>query len=98
MRTYPTSTANPNVPKESYLIAETERASGEIIETYYATREGNTYKVTDWSGHKPAPAYMNELCKLTGDTPGIIEARRASYYRNAILPGIVGQEKDYRNE
>ena len=82
MRTYPQETCNRNVPINSFLIAETERMNGEIIETYYADPEGNTYKVTDWSGHNPAPAYMNELCKLTGDTPGIIEARRAAYYRS----------------
>lgn len=84
MRTYPQKTCNRNVPTGSFLIAEAERMSGEIIETFYADPDGNTYKVTDWSGHKPAPAYMNELSKITGDTPNLIEARRAAYYRSRV--------------
>ena len=85
MRTYPDGTANRNVPKNVFLIAEAERMSGEIIETYYADPEGNTYKVTDWSGHKPAPAYMNELCKLTGDTEQMIEWRWKDHFREKGL-------------
>ena len=83
MRTYPASTSNQNVPTGSFIIAEAERMSGEIIETYYADPDGNTYKVTDWSGHKPAPTYINELCKITGDTPGIIESKWSYYYRKS---------------
>jgi hypothetical protein len=81
MRTYPTSTANPNVPPGVFLIAETSAMSGEIIETFYATSTGDIFRVCDWSMSKPRPAYMNQVCKFTGDTPNIITARYESYFR-----------------
>lgn len=81
MRTFPDGTTNKNVPKDVFLIAETERMSGEIIETYYATEDGKTYGVTDWSGNKPHPAYMNELCRLTGDTEQMLELRYRNYFQ-----------------
>jgi len=81
MRIYPQETCNRNVPKGAFLIAEVSTMSGEIIKTYYATEDGKTYEVTDWSGNKPHPAYMNELCRLTGDTEQMLELRYRNYFR-----------------
>jgi spore coat polysaccharide biosynthesis protein SpsF (cytidylyltransferase family) len=80
MRTYPTDTCNKNVPKGVFLVAETKRMNDEITETYYITKEGNICKVTDWVWDKPQPAYMNELCRLTLDTPNDIESMWKSFY------------------
>lgn len=82
MRTYPTNTSNRNVPRGSFLIAETSQMSGEIKTTYYANREGELFKVYDWKGSKPSPAYPFQVCRLTGDTINIIAGRIESHFRN----------------
>jgi len=80
-RLYPQSTSNPNVPEDTFLIAEVTTMSGEINTTYYATREGDMFSVGDWSVDRPHPVYMNQLWKLTGDTPNMIESQWQSYFR-----------------
>lgn len=80
-RLYPQSTSNPNVPEDTFLIAEVTTMSGEIVTTYYATKEGDTLSVTDWSGQKPQPVYMNQLWKLTGNTPNMLNAQWESHFR-----------------
>jgi len=77
MRTYPTSTANRNVPSNVYLLAEV--TEGECNYTYYADAEGYMWKVGDWSIDNPRPAYMFEVCRLTGDTERMIEGRVSSW-------------------
>lgn len=81
MRTYPTSTANRNVPKDVYLLAEIEFTSGEIVETAYIDRIGNMWIVCDWVGQKPIPLPMFRACRLTGDTEHMISARWESWFR-----------------
>ena len=83
MRITPTETANPNVPSGVFLIAESSRMSGEIIETVYADSTGYIFKVADWSQSKPQPVYMTEVWKLTGLTPYMITAQWESHYRNS---------------
>ncbi len=78
MRTYPTSTANQNVPANVYLLAEV--TEGECNTTYYATSDGDLFKVGDWSIDKPHPAYLFEVCRLTGDTERMIEGRVSSWF------------------
>ena len=83
MRTYPTNTANRNVPANSFLIAETSQMSGEIITTYYATKDGSLWKVTDWKSDKPSPAYPFEVLRLTGDGMNVLTGRVESLFRNS---------------
>jgi len=83
MKSYPTSTANKNVPASVLLLAETSSMSGEIVTTYYIDRDGNMLKVADWKGDKPSPVFFNQLYKLIGDTPNMIEARWKSHYQSA---------------
>lgn len=71
-RTYPGSTANPNVPKNVYLIAEVTTMSGEIVTTYYIDLAGCMWKVSDWVNNKPVPVSVATLCKLTGDCEAMI--------------------------
>ena len=85
-RLYPQSTSNPNVPEDTFLIAEVTTMSGEIVETYYVTREGYPYKVTDWSGHKPQTVYQSELCKITGDTGNMIVHRYCNHFTDIDRP------------
>ena len=84
MRTMPTSTANRNVPADVLLLAETETMSGEIVTTYYADREGYTWSVIDWKGHKPLPVYLPELWRLTGLSPNMLSGAWSSWKRNAL--------------
>ena len=83
MRLYPQNTANQNVPRGSFLIAEVSTMSGEIKTTYYADREGNLFSVVDWKGCKPSQVYLFEVCRLTGDTERMIEARIEIHFSNA---------------
>lgn len=82
MRTYPTSTSNRNVPADVYLIAEL--AVGECNYTYYADKNGDLWKVGDWKGDKPQSAYLNDVCRLTGDCEFMVEGRVSSwiFYQN----------------
>ena len=80
MRTYPTSTANMNVPTNAFLLAEVSTMSGEIVTTYYATEDGSLYKVTDWVGNKPQPISLKQACDITGDWPAMILSRMRGYY------------------
>lgn len=86
MRIYPQTTANKNVPANSFLICETSAMSGEIVTTYYADKDGHLFKVTDWKGNKPVQAYLPELWKLTGDTPNMIFGRLTSHFKAARSP------------
>lgn len=81
MRLYPQATANRNVPKDVFLIAETSSMSGEIKTTYYADSDFFAWKVGDWVGDKPQRAFMSELCRLTGDTVNMVVARVQQYFR-----------------
>ena len=80
MRSYPTTTANRNVPKDMFLIAETSTANDEQHTTYYANADGFLWKVCDWVGDKPQRAYMSELYKLTGDTYNMLGARITQHF------------------
>jgi hypothetical protein len=80
MRTYPTSTSNRNVPASALLIAETEATSGECVTTYYADAHMVLWKVGDWVGDKPEPAFMFEVCRLTGDTEMMVAHRWAKHF------------------
>lgn len=84
MRTYPTSTSNRNVPSNVYLLAEV--TEGETNITYYATEGGALYKVGDWATDEPHPAFLSEVCRLTGDGEMMISARVDSffYWRNNV--------------
>ncbi len=75
MRTYPTETSNCNVPANVFLVAEVEQCSGELVTTFYIDRCANIKKVSDWTGNKPQPATMSELCRLTLDSEKMIESR-----------------------
>lgn len=66
--------SNPNVPRETFIIAAWETMSGEIGHALYATRQGDIYQVTDWTGDKPQPATQHQVYKLTGLPPAIINA------------------------
>lgn len=81
MRTYPTRTANRNVPAGVFLIAEASTMSGEIVTTYYADKEGNLWGVKDWKGCRPYPVYPFQVCGLTGDTLNIIAGRIEAHFR-----------------
>ena len=81
MKTYPTSTSNQNVPKDVYLLAEVATMSDEIQTTFYATKTGKLWKVGDWITDKPQPAYLFEICRLTGDCEQMVNARVESYFR-----------------
>jgi len=81
IKTYPQQTINLNVPDNVYLIAEVNKMSGEITETYYIDNDGNLLKVGDWSQDKPNPAFLFEICRLTGDTEKMINARWESWKR-----------------
>lgn len=82
MRTYPTSTANPNVPRGAYLIAEWPTMSGEITHTLYALPDLTLWYVTDWSGDQPRQAAMFEACRATLDTEETIHSRVRSWFHH----------------
>jgi len=65
MRTFPQSTGNRNVPRDSFLIAEWQTMSGEITYTVYATKAGDMFIVTDWVMDKPQPITTSEICRET---------------------------------
>ena len=87
MRTYPITTSNINVPKDVFLLAETSAMSGEVVTTYYATRDLYLYKVGDWKGDKPELVPLSVICRLTGDTERMVEFRIKDffYYKDHAL-------------
>lgn len=90
IKSYPQSTANPNVPRDVYLLAEVSLTSGEVVETAYIDRAGNMWIVCDWSGHKPVSLPMFRACRMTGDTEKMIESRWESWFR--LHPKAQGAE------
>lgn len=78
MSLYPQKTDNRNVPEDVFLIAEIEQ--GEIT-TYYIDLEGCCWQVDSWMLDKPRPAFPFQLCRLTGDTWKMIQARYDSWKR-----------------
>ena len=80
MRTYPTSTANKNVPKGVFLLAEQAAMSGEIVTTYYSTEDGKLWRVVDWIYSKPYPVMPFEVCHITGDTERTLEFRISQFF------------------
>ena len=81
-RTYPTNTANQNVPRDTFLVAENVYMSGEITKTYYIDKGGNMWQICDWTISKPQPVSLSVLCRLTLDTERQISAKAESWYRN----------------
>ena len=80
MKTYPQTTANNNVPKGAFLLAEQSAMSGEIVTTYYADKDGFLWKVDDWINSKPHPVFLFEACRLTGDTERMLAFRVEQHF------------------
>jgi len=70
---------NQNVPQDLFIIAHTSTMSGEIQTTYYATREGDMFMVSDWKGNRPEPLTMHMIWQLTGLTPAMVEGEYLSW-------------------
>ncbi len=63
---------NYNVPRDALILAERSVGSGELVTTYYATPDGELYKV---AGSQPVPTNPLEVCALCGDSFTTLQAR-----------------------
>ena len=54
----------PTQDNSKYIFFEASQMSGEICHTYYANKEGDLFKLCDWTGSKPEPVTQSELFKL----------------------------------
>ena len=79
MKCFPTETSNKNVPSNSYMIAQWEE--GETIYTAYILKNGNIFKVGDWSNDKPSPVSLHMACKLTGMSESMLFCQHESFFR-----------------
>ena len=66
---------NYNVPRDALILAERSVGSGELVTTYYATPDGELYKVADWKWSRPVPTNPLEVCALCGDSFTTLQAR-----------------------
>ena len=78
---YPTETANRNVSKDVFLVAEVSVMSGEICKTLYIDHAGYCWACTDWAGDRPYPTVMYDLMKATGDAEEMIRFRYQQWVR-----------------
>lgn len=81
MSLYPQQTTNPNVPEDVFLVAEVRTYSEGVTRVYFIDLEGNCRRVSGFVQYGIRPVFPYELCRLTGDTWKMIQARYDSWKR-----------------
>jgi hypothetical protein len=84
MRTYPTAVSNRNVPPGAFLVADVAIGSERNV-TYYIDWKGELWRVGDWCTDMPERVFLDQLCRLIGDTENMITSRWKSHYRSMGL-------------
>lgn len=81
MSLYPLKTTNPNVPEDVFLVAEVRTLTETMASVYFIDLEGHCWRVSGWRQSGTQPVLPFQLCRLTGDTWRMIQARYNSWKR-----------------